>query len=133
MSHYSRGALKIDGPACLILALEELGFKPEYHETAQNLRGYQGDIRPEVANVIIPRAQISSAANDIGFYFAPGGECEAIISDFDSHRHGAAWVGKVKQLSGVHSALAKAKALGHRAQRVAGEAGQIFVRVSGSL
>jgi len=53
------------------------------------------------------------------------------VSDYDSHRHGKTWLGQVAQLSGVHAALAKARMLGHRAERKIGENGRIYVELSG--
>ena len=51
----------------LISTLKEMGYEPEIHKTAKNLYGYAGKKRDQKANIIIPRAQVGSASNDIGF------------------------------------------------------------------
>ena len=52
---------------CLIEALEEMGYKPTIHATPKQLEGYQGDSRTQKAHIIIPRKQVGSASNDVGF------------------------------------------------------------------
>jgi hypothetical protein len=130
LSHYSTAGVAIKSPACLIAALEELGLTPEYHAEGVQLFGYQGDARAEKAHVVIPRKQVGSASNDIGFFFGVNG-CEAIVSDYDKRRHDAAWLGKVAQLAGVHAALGRAKSLGHRAERRLDEKGRQQVVLTG--
>ncbi len=44
-----------------------MGYKPEVHEKAHNLQGYQGKKRDQKAHIIIPRKQVGSASNDVGF------------------------------------------------------------------
>jgi len=133
MSHYTRGGVQIDDQGCFIMALEELGFHPEYHEQAERLRGYQGDLREERAHVILRRAEVGTASNDIGFFFHPGGKCEAIISEYDSGRYNAEWLGKVKQLTAKHVALNKARSLGHRATATVDDKGRVRIKIQGNL
>ena len=74
--------------AFLVQSLRDMGYKKvEVHEQAQQLYGYQDDLRPETAEVIIRRQYIGSAANDVGFKRQPSGEFEAIISEFDRRAH----------------------------------------------
>ena len=117
MSHYTNGDVNIKDPKCLIAALEEevpaWAGHIEYHVTPQNLYGYHGDKKAQVANVIIRRAQVGSASNDIGFLFQ-NGKCEAIVSDYDRHRYGQAWLNRITAESGVQAVLARAKARGER-------------------
>mgnify|MGYP001609138994 FL=1 len=111
-------------------ALQELGFRPEVHEVAKSLVGYEGRARPEVAHIIIPRSQLRSASNDLGFKVLPNGKIEAIVSEYDQRAgFGAEWLGKVTQLAGVHTLLKKAQARGLRAVRQVDAKGRLQVVV----
>jgi hypothetical protein len=69
---------------CLLAALREMGYQPEHvPEGGRNLVGYHGDERPERAHVIIPRSQLSSSANDVGWERQPDGSYAAHISQYD--------------------------------------------------
>ena len=68
----------------------------EVHETPVHLIGYHSDSRPEVANIIIRRSEIGNKSNDIGFSKNSDGKFTAIVSDYDSHRHGTKWMTAVK-------------------------------------
>jgi len=112
MSHYSGAEAVIKHPMCLIAALKEDGFDTvEYHEVPVPLVGYHGDKRAEVANVIIRRKHIGTASNDIGFLFKDG-KCTAIVSDYDRHKYGAAWLKGIVQGSAVQAAIMVARASG---------------------
>lgn len=84
----------------LIDALIEMGYKPQVCDKPKNLTGYQGDKRKQLAHIIIPRSQITSASNDIGFekvgkeYIMHISEYDESVKSFDS--------GKLKQLYGKH-------------------------------
>ena len=96
MSHYTRVRTRITDPEVLVQALIALGFKaPEYHATAQPLVGYRGDLRRQTAEVIVRRAEIGRASNDIGFSRRPDGTYEAIISEFDSHQYDQRWLDRL--------------------------------------
>ena len=71
--------------AALVAALEDMGFKDrvEVHDKATNLKGYQNDTRPDLANVILRRRDVGGASNDIGFVLRNDGTYEAIISEYD--------------------------------------------------
>ena len=51
----------------LVEGLTAMGYKVEVHADGAALVGYHGDERREKAHVIIRRAQLDSASNDIGF------------------------------------------------------------------
>src|SRR5947209_15295858 len=51
----------------LVEGLTAMGYKVEVHANGAALGGYHGDERRETAHVIIRRAQLDSASNDIGF------------------------------------------------------------------
>jgi hypothetical protein len=98
MSHYSKIDTQIVECDSLVKALQEMGYKDiEVHEKAQNLFGYQGDVRPEQANVIIRRKHISLESNDIGFRLTAQGTYEAIVSEYDQELLGSDWLGKICQ------------------------------------
>ena len=70
----------------------------EVSATGEHLYGYLGDVRPEVAHVIIRREFVGAASNDIGFVRDPEtGRYSVIISQFDSRRYNTQWVGRLKQ------------------------------------
>ena len=68
MSHFACIKTQLKNRDTLIQALTDVGFDDvEVHETAQHLYGYQGDVREQIAEVIIRREYIGVASNDIGF------------------------------------------------------------------
>ncbi|WP_220188582.1 DUF1257 domain-containing protein [Streptomyces phytophilus] len=70
------------------------------HDEPATPYGYQGDARPEQTEVVIRRAHIGRASNDIGSARQPDGSYEAIISEYDLHRHGPAWLTRLSQSYG---------------------------------
>lgn len=88
MSHYTRMRTVIREEEFLVRALHEMGYaQVERHSQAQHLFGYQGDQRPECAEVIIRRQYVGRLANDVGFRRNQAGEYEAIISEYDRGAH----------------------------------------------
>ena len=51
----------------LVQSLKEMGYTPITSVHAKPLHGYQGDKREQKAHIIIPRSQVGSASNDVGF------------------------------------------------------------------
>jgi predicted transposase YbfD/YdcC len=100
MSAYASLKTEFTDQECLLAALAdntERCYKTvEVHETPVNLVGYHSDTRSQVANIVIRRNEIGSASNDIGFVKDNDGKFTAIISDYDSHRHGTKWMTAVK-------------------------------------
>ncbi|MFI5914131.1 DUF1257 domain-containing protein [Dactylosporangium sp. NPDC051541] len=106
MSHFTRVRTALRDAQLLAEALAGVGYPgAEVHDAPQVLFGYQGDARPETAEVIVRRAQIGDASNDIGFRRADDGTFEAIISDFDRHRHGEPWLRQLTQQYGRSATL----------------------------
>ena len=101
MSHYNSVKTAIRDQDLLVSSLQALGFKPQVHEVAQSLEGFQGDKRTQTAEIIIPRRQVGGASNDIGFKRQEDGSFAAIISDYDRHRYGDKWLAKLKTEYGV--------------------------------
>ncbi|CCF85448.1 DUF1257 domain-containing protein [Nitrolancea hollandica] len=66
----------------LLAALADLGY-PEVEEgEALPLFGYQGDQRPETAELVVRRRHLGSASNDLGFARTSQGYLP-IVSDYD--------------------------------------------------
>jgi len=72
MSEYHVVNLDFNDKKSLEEALVEMGYKPVVTEEAVNLYGYKGDKRVQRSHITIPRSQIGSASNDIGFEFVNG-------------------------------------------------------------
>jgi hypothetical protein len=102
-----------------------MGFQPKNCiGKPEPLIGYQGDYRTAdgeghtkdaskamKADIIIPRAQVGGASNDIGFRRGPDGKYGAIISDYDSSRYNAEWMTKLRAAytdKGIMKSAAKA-------------------------
>lgn len=100
ISRYCTIKTQFKDGSSLVKALMETGnwtdAQIEIHSDPQHLFGYHGDQRAEVAHIIIRRAHVGSNANDIGFVKKDDGTYEAIISEFDSHKYCAQWIGKLK-------------------------------------
>ena len=66
----------------LVAALAEIGFA-EIEEGEQiPLYGYQGDRRPETAEIVVRRQFIGHASNDLGFTLTPSGYVP-VVSEYD--------------------------------------------------
>lgn len=114
MSHFTRVRTKLRDPELLVKALTALGFTTvETHDSPQTLYGYQGDARPERAEVIIRRRHIGRLSNDIGFRRREDGGFEAIISEYDRSRYDQAWLTKVARAYGHAAALRYAEEHGY--------------------
>lgn len=98
ISHFTNVTTQIRDRDALVAALAELGYPVvECHSIPQLLADYHGSTaQGQVANVIIRRKQIGALSNDIGFVIGPDGNYRAIISEYDSGKHDAAWLKKLK-------------------------------------
>lgn len=106
MSHFTRIRTRLADPEVLVMALHELGYpEVEVHDRPQTLYGYRGDPRPERAAVVIRREHVGHASNDIGFARRPDGTFEAIISEYDRHRHDAGWLTRLDHAYGHAATL----------------------------
>ncbi|MCC6175634.1 MAG: DUF1257 domain-containing protein [Chloroflexi bacterium] len=66
----------------LLAALAEIGFAEVDEGDQLPLYGYQGDRRPETAEIIVRRQLIGAASNDLGFARTPDGYVP-IVSEYD--------------------------------------------------
>ncbi len=103
----------------LVAALGDLGFHEiEVHDHPQRLVGYEDDLRPEKAEIIIRRRHLSDVSNDIGFRKTKTGAFEAVVSDYDVDAgFGKDWRNKLMQRYGRHVAVAKLARKGFRVMR----------------
>ena len=114
MSAYGEYETTLCEQKFLVEGLFAMGYAPEVHPEGAPLIGYHGDERPERAHVIIRRAQLDSASNDIGFARGADGTFRAILSEYDhSIGYDAQWLGKVNQHYKEKQTLAVAKAKGY--------------------
>jgi hypothetical protein len=124
MSHFTTLQTQMHDAALLRQALLDLGFtEVEVHAQAQGLYGYQGDLRPETAEVIVRRAQVGRASNDIGFRRDAAGRFQAVISEFDRARYDDAWLGRLNQRYAYHAARQQLEAQGFAVSEETSEVG----------
>lgn len=87
MSAYKKIECKIVDKDSLLEALKLLGFSPDVFVEPEKLKGYRGDQRNEVANIVISRDQVNKftgASNDIGFLWNDSeNKYDFIVSDYD--------------------------------------------------
>lgn len=67
---------------CLLKALAECGYETLEEGESLSLYGYQGDRRPETAQIVVRRKFIGAASNDLGFQRTDAGYLP-IISEYD--------------------------------------------------
>ncbi len=114
MSAYGEFSTVMREGRFLVEALSAMGYQVEVHPDGTPLFGYHGDERPERAHVIIRRAQLDSASNDIGFVRGADGRYRAILSEYDrSIGYDDKWLGKVQQHYKERQTLAMAQAKGY--------------------
>jgi len=121
MSRYCTIETQFTDPDALVDSLMETGkwlrSQIEVHTNPQHLFGYHGDQRSEVAHVIIRRKNVGHNANDIGFVKSEDGNYQAIISEFDSRKHGATWVGELKGNYAYHKVRREMESRGRTVSR----------------
>jgi hypothetical protein len=66
----------------LLAALAELGYGAVEEGEALALYGYQGDRRPETAEIVVRRQHVGPASNDLGFARTERGYVP-IVSEYD--------------------------------------------------
>jgi hypothetical protein len=65
------------------------------------LYGYQGDRRPQTADIVVRRKFISSASNDLGFRWV-GDHFDAIISEYDVRLLGKDFTARLTRAYAYH-------------------------------
>jgi hypothetical protein len=108
VSHFTTIKTKITDSEALKKALADLGYPivEEGHNLA--LYGYQGDRRPQTADIVVRRKYISPLSNDLGFK-KKGAIYELIISEYDLDVLGEWFIDKFMQRYAYHKVLSEAK------------------------
>ena len=118
MSRFCQVETQFKNKDALVSALNEMGYTHvEVHDEAQYLYGYQGDVRDDVANIIIRRQYVGGSSNDLGFVKTEDGTYKAVISEYDRHRHNDQWLNKLKCSYGFHVIQRQAQARGRTVTR----------------
>ena len=114
---------------CLIHALKAQGYcEIEVHEHAQQLYDYQGrathylDPEGDKGHIIVRRHIVGGAANDLAFRKNVDGTFDAIVSQFEQHKHNADWMKSLKKsyTEAVDMKLAKKHGLKFLGRKVVG-------------
>ncbi len=80
----------------LLAALADLGYTEIEEGGSLPLYGYQGDRRPETADIVVRRRHLGSASNDVGFARTPAGYIP-IVSEYDQRAlHGCRFLVKLR-------------------------------------
>lgn len=79
----------------LVDALKAVGYTTVEVGKDLVLYGYEGRARPERAEVVVRRKYVGGASNDLGFTRKEEG-LVPVISDYDTSRHGEAWLAKLQ-------------------------------------
>ena len=115
MSAYQTQSTVFEDKYSLIKGLSENGYglnTVEVHDTPQTLYDYCGHPRPQKAHIILRRQFVGGAANDIGFLKNTDGTYTAIISEYDSMRHNAAWITNLTKSYAKHALIKQGKRMG---------------------
>lgn len=120
MSKFHRTQTQYKDRESLVAALAEMGYKTvEVNDEAKQLFDYHGaatryiDETGDKAHVIVRRRYIDGYANDLGFKFNPETKTfDAIISEYDSHRHNATWLGHLTAKYATHKVQKQVKSMG---------------------
>ncbi len=135
MSHFVECRPGFTDLAALVDALVAVGFERdqvEVHEQSVALFGYQGDERPQRANVVIRRQHVGRGANDVGWERCSDGTIRSWISEFDArHRLDASMQRRIRQEYACAAVTRQQQALGRQVERRMLPDGEIELQVSG--
>ena len=113
----------------LLAALADLGYAEVEEGEALPLHGYQGDRRPETAELVVRRQYLGPASNDLGFARTPVGYVP-IVSEYDRRvLHGGRFLVELRTAYGERVVEAVTRRLRGTARRtVEGNLVKIAVR-----
>jgi len=145
MSHFVECQTEFRDPQALVAALIECGFAAdqiEVHQEAASLYGYQGDVRPQQAHIVIRRQHVGTGANDAGWEKQTDGTYRAWISEFDagvgpynhraeSARFSTAMQNKIRQEYAYQVIERQQRARGRSVSRERLPSGDIEVTIAG--
>lgn len=130
MSKYLRfGDIVFKDRRLLLAALADLGYADVEQGENLPLYGYQGDRRPETADIVIRRKFVGAASNDLGFVRTDQGYVP-LVSEYDSRvLQGGHFLAKLRTAYGEHVVEEVRKRLHGTARRtVEGNVVKIKVR-----
>jgi hypothetical protein len=150
MSHYTKVKTKLKDKASLLKALEDMGFTKEMirvHDTPHQVEGYEGRLREERAEIIIPRRYVGGSSNDIGFKLQEDGSWGAIISEFDTSSgqsqknertkgmrgYGEMWLKALHQRYAYHHLKTQIAEQGYYIESEVEKDGQIYIECGSSF
>ncbi len=135
MSHYVECRTEFRDPQALIAALVECGFQEsqvEAHEEAVPLYGYQGDVRPQNAHIVVRRRHVGTAANDVGWERQADGTYRGWISEYDGrHRFNEQMQNRIKQEYAYQVIARQQRTRGRTVTRERLPSGEIEVTIGG--
>lgn len=135
MSLYCSVETQFKNQDALVAALMETGEwqvnQIDVYDVPQHLFGYQGDVRKEVAHIVIRRESVGSASNDMGFVKNPDGTYSAIISEYDKSKYDEAWLKQLKGNYAYHAIRLQQAARGRSVTRERMPDGRQRIRVKG--
>ena len=107
-------------------ALKDLGYHPEVGHNLP-LYGYQGDLRPQTADIVIRRKEVGSASNDAGFIWNSATKnYTQIISEFDAGQ-GRLTTKMIKKAYAPHKVMKAARKHGFRIVKKQQKEGQLHL------
>lgn len=124
MSKFHRTATVYKDRDELVGALNDMGYSVvEVHDKPVLLEDFHGhttryfDSTGDKANVIVRRKYIGGLPNDLGFLWnAETKSFDSVISEYDSNKHNAKWLGHLTAAYSQRKALKTVKALGFTLQ-----------------
>jgi hypothetical protein len=135
MSHFVDCQTEFRDPQALVAALVECGFEEsqiEIHEQAVPLYGYQGDVRPQKAHIVIRRQHVGQAANDVGWERQADGTHRVWVSEFDGrHRFDQTMQNRIKQEYAYQVIVRQQRVRGRTVNRKRLPSGEIEVTIGG--
>jgi len=135
MSHFVECRTEFRDPQALVAALVECGFQEsqiEVHQDTVALYGYQGDVRPQKAHIVVRRQHVGTAANDVGWERMPDGIFRAWISEYDQrHRFNPEMQNRIKQEYAYQVISRQQRSLGRSVERQRLPSGEIEVLIGG--
>jgi hypothetical protein len=123
MSEYRKSQTNFTDRDCLVESLVAMGYAREHievHDIPQQLIDFQGhptrytDANGDKAEVIVRRKYVGGAANDLGFKKEADGKFSAVISQYDSGKHNAKWLGGLKTSYSEKNLIKTAKKQGFK-------------------
>ncbi len=145
MSHFVECRTGFRDPQALVAALVECDFEEsqiEVNAEAVPLLGYQGDVRPQKAHIVVRRQHVGTGANDVGWERQDDGTYRGWTSEFDAgvgrysnrietSKFNVAMQNRIKQEYADQVIARQQRALGRSIQRERLPSGELEVVIGG--